>query len=67
MNFRLAVLCKECRFYEEDSWADINDTPMIVAHGICKRWGHGCKTVPEGFCFLGEPQEVVVKGGETNA
>ena len=48
------VRCKDCKHYELDSWAKINGIPLIVAHHICKRWGNGCKTDENGFCFMGE-------------
>lgn len=48
------VRCKDCKYYELDSWANVNGIPLIVAHQICKRWGNGCKTDENGFCFMGE-------------
>ena len=48
------VRCKDCKHYELDSWASVNGIPLIVAHQICKRWGEGCKTDENGFCFMGE-------------
>lgn len=48
------VRCKDCKYYELDSWAKVNGIPLIVAHHICKRWGEGCKTDENGFCFMGE-------------
>jgi hypothetical protein len=49
--------CKDCKYFEYDSWANVNGIPLIVAHEICKRWGDGCKTWEDGYCFLFEPQE----------
>lgn len=49
--------CKDCKYFEYDSWAKVNGIPLIVAHEICKRWGDGCKTKKDGYCFLFEPQE----------
>lgn len=48
------VRCKDCKHYELNSWANVNGIPLIVAHHICKRWGEGCKTDENGFCFMGE-------------
>lgn len=48
------VRCKDCKHYELDYWAKVNGIPLIVAHHICKRWGEGCKTDENGFCFMGE-------------
>ena len=49
--------CKDCKHFEYDSLAIVDGIPLIVAHEICKRWGNGCKTRENGYCFLFEPQE----------
>lgn len=49
--------CKDCRYFEYDSWANVDGIPLIVAHEICNKWGEGCKTREDGYCFLFEPQE----------
>lgn len=49
--------CKDCKYFEYDSVAKVDGIPLIVAHEICSRWGNGCKTKEDGYCFLYEPQE----------
>ena len=49
--------CRECKYFEYDSLAKVNGIPLIVAHEICSRWGDGCKTTEDGYCFLYEPAE----------
>ena len=49
--------CKDCKYFEYDSMAKVDGVPLIVAHEICQRWGDGCKTSEDGYCFLFEPQE----------
>ena len=49
--------CKNCKYFEYDSVAKVDGIPLIVAHEICSRWGDGCKTKEDGYCFLYEPQE----------
>lgn len=49
--------CKDCKYFEYDSVAKVDEIPLIVAHEICSRWGDGCKTKEDGYCFLFEPQE----------
>ena len=49
--------CKECKYFEYDSMARVDGIPLIVAHEICNKWGDGCKTNENGYCFLFEPQE----------
>lgn len=50
--------CKDCKYFEYDSVAKVDGIPLIVAHEICNRWGDGCKTSENGFCFLFERREV---------
>ena len=49
--------CKECKYFEYDSVAKVDGIPLIVAHEICNKWGNGCKTSEDGYCYLYEPQE----------
>ena len=49
--------CKECKYFEYDSVAKVDGMPLIVAHEICNKWGNGCKTSEDGYCYLFEPQE----------
>lgn len=49
--------CKECKYFEYDSVAKVDRVPLIVAHKICNKWGNGCQTKEDGYCFLFEPQE----------
>lgn len=51
------VRCKECKYYEHDSWGTIDGVDIIIAHDICNKWGGGCKTSEHGFCHLGEKKE----------
>ena len=51
------ILCKDCKHYETDSMAMIDGIPIIVAHSICNKWGGGCKTEPNGYCYLAEKTE----------
>ena len=50
-------LCKDCKYFEYDSVTKVDGIPLILAHEICSRWGDGCKTSEDGYCFLYEPQE----------
>ena len=49
--------CKDCKYFEYDSMAKVDGIPLIVAHEICSKWGDGCKTKEDGYCFLFESQE----------
>ena len=56
------ILCKDCKYFEYDRFAKVDEIPLIVAHEICNKWGDGCKTREDGFCFLAEPKEEVDNG-----
>lgn len=47
--------CKNCKYFEYDSVAKVDGVPLIVAHEICSKWGNGCKTSEDGYCYLFEP------------
>ena len=51
-NGKELILCKNCKYFEYDSVAKMDGIRLIVAHEICKRWGDGCKTSENGYCFL---------------
>lgn len=57
VNPQKTGMCKDCKFFEYDSVANVDGIPLIVAHEICSKWGDGCKTREDGYCFLFEPQE----------
>ena len=55
------VRCKNCGFFEVnhfDKVAELDNMPLITAHNICRRWGNGCQTSPDGFCFMGIRKKV---------
>jgi len=58
--------CKDCKYFEYDSVAKVDGIPLIVAHEICNKWGEGCKTKEDGYCFLFEPQESEDKDADNN-
>lgn len=57
MNEIEIVRCRECRFYEQDVIRVVQGIPIIVAHHLCKKWGQGCMTEPDGYCFMGRKME----------
>ena len=59
--------CKDCKYFEYDSVAKVDGIPLIIAHEICNRWGDGCKTREDGYCFLFEPQEDISSGNITKS
>ena len=60
------IRCKDCKHYERDHFdavyyptesGEAQKVPLITAHEICTKWGDGCKTAEDGYCFLGERKE----------
>lgn len=51
------IRCKDCRHYETDHFENFNGIPLIVSHEICMRWGDGCMTSQDGYCFMAERKE----------
>ena len=56
--------CRDCEHFEPDHWEVINYLPMIVAHEVCTRWGKGCKTSEDGYCFLWEKKKGQADGND---
>jgi hypothetical protein len=56
-EYRQRGLCKDCKHFEYDSVAMVDGIPLIVAHEICNKWGDGCKTKEDGYCFMFEGKE----------
>ena len=48
------VRCRDCKHFRQEVWEKVCGVPLIVAHEICMKWGSGCKTSPEGYCFMAE-------------
>lgn len=46
--------CKDCKYFKYDSLTKVDGIKLIFAHEICSRWGDGCKTKEDGYCFLFE-------------
>lgn len=49
--------CKCCKHFEYDVFATVDGIPLIVGHEMCNKWGNGCKTKEDGYCFLFEPKD----------
>ena len=57
------IRCKDCKHFEYDHFdavylptetGEAERVPLITAHEICTRWGDGCKTSENGYCFMAE-------------
>lgn len=48
------IHCQNCAHFETDHWELVDGIPLIVAHNVCTKWGDGCATSPDGYCFLGQ-------------
>ena len=59
------IRCRDCRHFKMDVWADFGGIPLIVAHEMCMKWGGGCRTSPDGFCFMAEMEDADDRNEET--
>ncbi len=48
------IRCNDCQHFEYDHVEHVDGVPLILAHEICTRWGKGCKTSKNGYCFMAE-------------
>lgn len=48
------VRCRDCKYFDLDSWVNLGGVPIIVAHEACTKWGNGCRTSEDGYCFMAE-------------
>ena len=46
------IRCKDCKYFEYDVVAKVDGIPLIVGHEFCNKWGGGCVTSENGYCFL---------------
>lgn len=50
------IRCKDCKHFEYDHPYVVYGVP-VLGHLICNKWGDGCKTDENGFCFMAERRE----------
>lgn len=51
------IRCKDCKYFELNHWENVHGMPLIVAHEICTKWGDGCKSSSDGYCFMAERKD----------
>lgn len=51
------VRCKDCKHFELDRFDMWDGVPIITGHEMCTKWGGGCKTSLDGFCFMAERKD----------
>ena len=46
------VRCKDCKWFADSvpHW----ELPLLMMNHVCTKWGRGCRTDLDGFCFMGE-------------
>ena len=50
------VRCKDCKHFEYDHLYVIQGLP-VIGHLVCNKWGDGCRTDENGYCFMAERRE----------
>ncbi len=56
-NMKVRGMCHNCKYFKYDMVQNVAGMPFIVAHELCTKWGEGCKTSVDGYCFLFEKKE----------
>jgi len=54
------IRCRDCKFFEvRDWWGEMNGVPLLAASDMpsCMRWGDGCMTKEDGYCFLAQRKD----------
>lgn len=47
------IRCKDCKYFHYDKSYVVFGIP-VLGHEVCDKWGDGCKTSENGFCFMAE-------------
>lgn len=50
------VRCKDCKHYLRNKIYVVDGMPLM-GNQVCEKWGDGCRTDENGFCFMGERRE----------
>ena len=50
------VRCKDCKYFLYDKIYMVEGLPLM-GNLVCEKWGNGCRTDENGFCFMGERRE----------
>ena len=59
-DYAPVVRCRDCKHFEiKDHWGNFGGVPILAASNVptCNRWSDGCKTSPDGFCYLAERRD----------
>lgn len=54
------VRCMDCKYYKvKDHWVNFGGVQILAASDVptCYKWGDGCMTKPDGYCFMGERRD----------
>ena len=55
-NMQEVVRCKDCKYFLYDKLYMVEGLPLM-GNLVCEKWGNGCRTDENGFCFMGERKE----------
>lgn len=57
---RELIKCKNCKHFGiKDHWGNFGGVPILAASDVptCDKWGNGCMTKPDGYCFMAERRD----------
>lgn len=52
-NHGRLIRCRDCKYFHYDKPYVVHGIP-VLGHEVCDKWGDGCKTSENGFCFMAE-------------
>lgn len=55
-NMAEIVRCKDCKYFLYDKIYMVEGLPLM-GNLVCEKWGNGCRTDENGYCFMGERKE----------
>ena len=50
------VRCKDCKYFLYDKLYMVEGLPLM-GNLVCDKWGNGCRTDENGYCFMGKRRE----------
>ena len=56
LNSERVVRCQDCQYFLYDKLYMVEGLPLM-GNLVCEKWGNGCRTDENGYCFMGERKE----------
>ena len=57
-SFKHLVRCKDCKHFHYSKPFFIGESGVpVMGNLVYDKWADGCRTDPDGFCFMGERKD----------